>query len=106
MLLPMAAGQAVAALLGSIVCIVPTAAFAVCANRWRKPGAILLAGALKPVTIVGLMAAVFVLAKPPALGFFGGLAAVHLAYLAVPLLDRGGRRGERRKTAGLKPLNS
>ena len=82
--------QAVAALLGSLVCIVPTAGFAVCAMRWRKPGPIVLAGALKPLTIVGLMVAALVLARPEPLGFFAGLAMAHLAHLAAPFLDRGG----------------
>ena len=85
-----------AALLGSLVCIVPTAGFAVCATRCRMPGPIVLAGALKPVTIIGLMVAAFVIAKPPPLGFFAGLGAVHLAYLVVPFLDRG--RGEAKAT--------
>lgn len=85
----LAVEQAIGALLGSLVCIVPTAGFAVCATRWRKPVPIVLAGALKPVTIVGLMVAAFELAKPPPLGFFAGVAAVHLAYLAAPLLERG-----------------
>ena len=91
----LAVEQAIAALLGSLVCIVPTAGFAVCATRWHKPGPIVLAGALKPVTIVGLMVAAFVLAKPPPLGFFAGLGAVHLAYLAAPLLDRGEAKAAR-----------
>ena len=86
----LAVEQAIAALLGSLVCIVPTAGFAVCATRWRKPVPIVLAGVLKPVTIVGLMVAAFVIAKPAPLGFFAGVVAVHLAYLAAPFLDRGG----------------
>ncbi len=102
MLSLVAVEQAIGALLGSLVCIVPTAGFAVCATRWRNAGPIVLAGALKPMTIVGLMVAAFVIAKPPPLGFFAGLAAMHLAYLAVPFLDRGGRRGEGRKAAGLE----
>ena len=92
--------QAIGALLGSLVCIVPTAGFAVCATHWRKAGPIVLAGALKPMTIVGLMVAAFVIAKPPPLGFFAGLAAMHLAYMAAPFLDRGGRRGEGHEAAG------
>ena len=40
------------------------------------------------------MAVAFALASPAPLGFFVGLAAVHLAYLAAPFLDSGGRRGE------------
>ena len=98
--------QAMGALLGSLVCIVPTAGFAVCATRWRKAGPIVLAGALKPMTIVGLMVAAFVIAKPPPLGFFAGLAAMHLAYLAAPFLDRSGRRGDGRKATGLESLKS
>ena len=100
-LLLVAVEQAVAAVLGSLVCIVPTAAFAVCATRWRRPGPIVLAGALKPFTMVGLMLAAFVVAKPPPLGFFAGLAAVHLAYLAAPFLERNGGRDKSRRAKGL-----
>ncbi len=96
-LLLVAVAEAFAALLGSLVCIVPTAGFAVCATRWRKPGAIVAAGALKPMTTVGLMVAVLVLVKPPPLGFFAGLAAAHLAYLAAPFLDRNGSRDKGRR---------
>ena len=98
--------QAAAALLGSLVCIVPTACFAVCATQWRKPGPIVLAGLLKPMTIVGLMVAAFVLAKPPPLGFFAGLVVVHLAYLVAPLLDEHRGRGRGRKAKALESLNS
>lgn len=101
-----AAEQAISALLGGIVCIVPTAGFAFCATRWWKAGPIVLAGALKPVTIIGLMVAAFVLAKPPPLGFFAGLAAVHLAYLAAPFLDRNGGRGGSCKGTGIESLKS
>jgi len=83
--------QATGALLGGIGSFVPTAAFAVCATRWRKARPIVLAGALKPFAIVGLMAVALVLAKPPLLGFLVGIVAVHLAYVVAPLLDRNGR---------------
>lgn len=83
-----AAEQAIAAVCGGLVCILPTAAFAACATRCRKPGRVVLMGAVKPMAVIGLMVLAFVLAKPAPLGFFVALATVHLAYVAAPLLDR------------------
>lgn len=84
--------QAIAAVLGGLVCIVPTAGFAVVASRSEKPGRVVLVGALKPMAVMGLMVLAFVLANPAPLGFFVSLAAVHLAYLATPWLDDHGER--------------
>ena len=84
--------QAFAALLGGLVCILPTAGFAVIATRSRKPGRVVLVGALKPMAVLGLMVLAFVVANPAPLGFFVALAVVHLAYLAAPLLDERGER--------------
>ena len=91
-----AAEQAVATAIGSLVCIVPTAGFAVTATRCRRPGQVVLAGAFKPMVIVGLMVLAFILANPAPLGFLVGLVAVHLAYFAAPLLDERGGQAENR----------
>ena len=105
-LLLVAFEQAIAAVLGSLACIVPTAGFAVCATRCRKPGPIVLAGALKLMTIVGLMVAALVLARPAPLGFFVGLAVAHLAYLAAPFLDRDRGQGGSRMAKESERLKS
>ncbi len=93
--------QAIAVVMGSLVCMVPTAGFAVMATRCRKPGQLVVAGACKPMAMAGLMVLAFVLASPEPLGFFVGLAAVHLAYLAVPLLDGRGGHGEKKVTTAV-----
>lgn len=90
----MAVEQAQAAVLGGLACVLPTAAFAACATHCRKPALVLLMGAAKPMAVIGLMVLAFVLANPAPLGFLVALAAVHLSYLAAPLLERGsGQRG-------------
>ena len=80
--------QALAAGLSSVACIVPTAGFAVCASRSRNPVALVMAGVLKPLAIIGCLVAAFIVAQPAPLGFFVGLVAVHFAYFAAPLLER------------------
>jgi len=82
------AQQALAAAMGSLACILPTAAFAVCASRCRTPSQVLLAGIIKPIAIVGLMVLAFVMVNPAPLGFFVGLGAAYVAYLAAPFLGR------------------
>ena len=96
--------QAQAAVLGGLACMVPTAAFAAGATHCRKPGLVLLMGAAKPMAVIGLMVLAYVAAKPAPLGFMVAVAAVHLAYLAAPLLDRrSGRAGERTGARMAKP---
>ena len=86
----LAAAQAAAAALGAAVCIAPTAFFARAAGRGRGGGRLLAYGLAKSLAIVGLMALCFVALRPEPLGFVGAVAAVHLAYVVAPLLDRRG----------------
>ncbi len=92
--------QAVSAVLGGGVCVVPTAALAWAAGRERSPLRFLGWGVLRSVATVLLIAGALVLLRPAPLGFFVTLAAASLAYVVAPLAS--GRLAPGRDS-GVKP---
>ncbi len=82
--------QSLAALLAGIVCIAPGGYFAWRAQRERSPGRLLGQGALKFVLTLSLMALVFVLYKPPPLGFFATFVLIQAMYVVGSLRYPGG----------------
>ena len=92
--------QAVAALWGAAVCVLPTALFARAAGSRRGARRLLAYGVAKSAVTMALMALCVAGLRPPPLGFFAALAAVHLAYAIVPLMNAAPRRSRLDAAAG------
>lgn len=89
----LSAEQAVAALLGAAVCVLPTALFARAAGSRRGARRLLAYGVARSAATIALMALCVAGFNPPPLGFLAALGAVHLAYAIVPLMGAAPRRG-------------
>ena len=75
-------GEALAALLATMVCVLPNGYFAWRAQNERSPSRVLGAGMLKFFSTVGLMILALWWWEPAPLGFLGALVVVQLTHAA------------------------
>ena len=84
-LLLVSMGQAVAALLAGLVCVLPGGYYAWRVESERSPGRLLGQGVVKSILTLVLMALVFAFLKPALIGFFATFVLMQLMYIVGPL---------------------